>query len=105
MCLHAFFSKFAFNCSTLEIAGKKCTCPSKLSTTIGTSSRFSTGVASSLKYTRIGKPELGKKSQFLNEEYAHLFSPPTTTFSCIDDPSDFTSEKESSSNPNRRVVV
>eukprot|EP01083_Nonionella_stella_P318314 1162787_1 len=57
------------------------------------------------KYTRMGNPEDGRKSQFLKLLYAHLFSPPTTTFSPIDDPSAFTSEKESSSKPKRRVVV
>mmetsp|Transcript_8047 Transcript_8047/g.19956 ORF Transcript_8047/g.19956 Transcript_8047/m.19956 type:complete len:102 (-) Transcript_8047:141-446(-) len=41
---HPCLAKPSSSCLELEMAGKKWTCPSRLSTTIGTSSRVSTGV-------------------------------------------------------------
>ena len=51
-----------FSCSTLLIAGKKCTCPSASSMTSGTVSRAPIGVCVSRKYTKIGNDSLGRKS-------------------------------------------
>jgi hypothetical protein len=51
------------NSSVFAMAGKKCACPSRLSTTIGASTLKSNGVWVSLKYTKIGKLLLGKNSQ------------------------------------------